>query len=291
VAIAIAAVILVRRNIRLGRGDRRGATKLALFFLTLDTVAWILSEHHVAYDQERLLFISFAGLALVKAGLTWLFYLALEPVIRRRWPESLISWTRLLSGEWRDPVVGRDVLVGSAAAFVWYVCPVFVYRLTPWYSDAALNRDTPLPEGIMGAGALAAWLANWIGTATAIALGFMVVFFLLRRLLRKDWIVAIVSGLGLALLFFLTGIGPGFILVWLPLTTLLAVYLSVRFGLLAVAAGVYMAGLVMFSPMTLATSAWYFRTGLAIFLFVVVVSFVAFRISLGGRRVLKEIED
>ena len=114
--IATGAFFLVRRNIRLGRGDRRGALRLALLFLTLDTASWILLEHHVAAPAELRLLISFAGLALLQAGVVWLLYLALEPVIRRRWPESLVSWTRLLFGEWRDPLVGRDVLVGCATA-------------------------------------------------------------------------------------------------------------------------------------------------------------------------------
>ena len=32
--------------------------------------------------------------------------------LRRRWPELLISWSRLLAGRWRDPRVGRDMLLG-----------------------------------------------------------------------------------------------------------------------------------------------------------------------------------
>jgi hypothetical protein len=38
---------------------------------------------------------------------------ALEPYLRRRWPERIISWNRLLAGEFRDPLVGRDILIGS----------------------------------------------------------------------------------------------------------------------------------------------------------------------------------
>ena len=34
--------------------------------------------------------------------------------MRRRWPQTLISWTRVLAGRLRDPLVGRDVLVGAA---------------------------------------------------------------------------------------------------------------------------------------------------------------------------------
>src|SRR5439155_18127530 len=45
----------------------------------------------------------------------FLLYMALEPYIRRRCPEPLIAWTRLLSGSGRDPMIGRDVLIGITA--------------------------------------------------------------------------------------------------------------------------------------------------------------------------------
>ncbi len=38
-------------------------------------------------------------------------YLALEPQVRRRWPHTLISWTSLMTSRWKDPIVGRDVLL------------------------------------------------------------------------------------------------------------------------------------------------------------------------------------
>src|SRR5437870_3095440 len=42
--------------------------------------------------------------------------ITVEPFVRRRWPQMLISWTRLLSGRFNDPMVGRDILIGAAAA-------------------------------------------------------------------------------------------------------------------------------------------------------------------------------
>jgi hypothetical protein len=45
----------------------------------------------------------------------WLAYMAIEPYIRRFSPGSLIGWTRMLNGRWRDPQVARDVLLGLCA--------------------------------------------------------------------------------------------------------------------------------------------------------------------------------
>ena len=55
------------------------------------------------------------------ATLVWTVYLALEPFVRRYWPQTLISWTRILSGRMQDGAVGRDVLVGSAVACFWRI--------------------------------------------------------------------------------------------------------------------------------------------------------------------------
>jgi serine/threonine-protein kinase len=66
-------------------------------------------------------------------------YLALEPYVRKRWPETIISWTRVLAGRFRDPLVGRDILLGCLLG-------VAVQAL----SDAPrwLNLDPRRPETI-----------------------------------------------------------------------------------------------------------------------------------------------
>ena len=51
--------------------------------------------------------------------LLWTIYVALEPYVRKHWPQVLVSWTNLLAGRVADPVVGRDVLLGTALGVVW----------------------------------------------------------------------------------------------------------------------------------------------------------------------------
>ena len=55
------------------------------------------------------------GQALSTGMGVWLTYMALEPAVRRRWPDALVSWSRLIAGRYKDPIVGRDVLVGVLA--------------------------------------------------------------------------------------------------------------------------------------------------------------------------------
>jgi len=59
-------------------------------------------------------FLTFTGLSLLGGGLLWILYIALEPFVRRRWPQMLVSWTRLLAENLRDPLVARDALIGCA---------------------------------------------------------------------------------------------------------------------------------------------------------------------------------
>ena len=62
------------------------------------------------------------ALTLFFATELWLFYVALEPYVRRFWPQVMIGWTRRSRAGVRDPLVGRDVLVGVAAGTIGARC-------------------------------------------------------------------------------------------------------------------------------------------------------------------------
>ena len=111
-SVLVVGAMLARRNLRLGRGDRRGASRLAAFVFAAWAVAWFFGAHHVPNFAEFALFIEFLVLGLVWSCFFWVLYIALEPYVRRRWPATLVSWSRLLAGGFRDPLVGRDVLAG-----------------------------------------------------------------------------------------------------------------------------------------------------------------------------------
>jgi len=96
--LVVGGALIARRNLRLGRSDRRGAMRLAVFVFACSMISWAFGASHVASDSEFALLLVGASLALFFAGVCWLLYVALEPLIRRRWPDSLIAWTRLLSG-------------------------------------------------------------------------------------------------------------------------------------------------------------------------------------------------
>ena len=90
------AALVAVRSLRLGRGDRRGAFRLAVFVFSLQMLAWLFQASHVpTLDEADLLRIGFLW-ALYYSASIWVYYLALEPYVRRLWPESLISSSRRL---------------------------------------------------------------------------------------------------------------------------------------------------------------------------------------------------
>jgi eukaryotic-like serine/threonine-protein kinase len=141
-------VVVGIRNWRNGRGDRRGAFRLAaaVFFLRLGV--WILGGHHVAsLRPEWILLITAVGKSLADAGFTWVLYLAVEPYGRRLHPRFLVSWTRLLRGRFADPLVGRDILWGAALGSLY---AVFYLRLHVAIPHALGLRAPPPPMGYPG---------------------------------------------------------------------------------------------------------------------------------------------
>jgi serine/threonine-protein kinase len=135
------AAVMSYVNLRRGRADRRGAFRLAAFMFLLLATGWIVSPHVAsgAADQQR--FFANAGLALFVAAAMYLLYLGLEPFVRRLWPEMLVGWTRVLSGRLRDPLIGRDALVGVAAGAV-----VAIGALGPFLAFRWVGISMPTPN-------------------------------------------------------------------------------------------------------------------------------------------------
>jgi hypothetical protein len=279
-AVFVGGPLLARRNLAAGKGDRRGAFRLAAFIFCAQIALW-LTRSHFALSMDTFGMFLLAVCTASFYGITlWTVYLALEPYVRRYWPRTIISWTRVLSGQFRDPIVGRDVLFGVALGVVWSL----IDRLTSLWSERTGPSlglfDTDLLLGPRHA--LGAWLQS-VPHGVREALVFFFILFLLRLLLRNQW-------LG----------GAAFVLLWTTVQTLgssdpvlfavvsavafiFAVAVVLRFGLLALSIGVFAAGLLARTP-TLQPSAWYFANANFMLLSVVALAAWAFSASIAGRR-------
>ena len=131
----VVAALLARRNLGLGRGDRRAAIRIALFTFFLTMLQWLFAAHHVPSRKEVDLFLGALYVACFTFAFVWVLYMALEPYVRRVWPQMMISWVRLMAGRFRDPLVGRDVLVGclvGSPGAILLQADVFVSFLSGW---------------------------------------------------------------------------------------------------------------------------------------------------------------
>jgi serine/threonine protein kinase len=291
-ALIAGGVFFARRNLRLGRGDRRGAARLVLFVLCMQTVAFTLLEHHVASFWEMQLVLMFISGVLFFMGLTWTLYIGLEPFVRRRWPHILVSWSRLLSGEWRDPLVGRDVLVGCAAGATVALLVRFTVLAPAWLGDQLgrpiLLVGTPFirTRTFIGIVALAFFLAMLF------SLGFLFILVLLRTLLRSDrlafgtWVLVA----SLTTLFDTSVSGGTWIAALIVLLVgVLNLVLLTRVGLVAFMVSQMVNNTLLVYPITFDTSAWYSGIGFAALTIVAVLTLYGFRTSLGSRKLFEPI--
>ena len=101
-------------NARRGRADLRGAFRVAAFMVVVLAAGWAAGPHVASAPDEQQRFFARTGLALFVGGAMYIVYLGLEPFVRRLWPSILVGWSRVLSGRLRDPMIGRDALIGIA---------------------------------------------------------------------------------------------------------------------------------------------------------------------------------
>jgi len=286
--VLVAAVWLARRNVRLGRGDRRGAGRLALVIFALALAGWALAADHVpAVLGELGLFWYGVATALISAAIVWLLYIALEPYLRRRRPELIISWSRLVAGDFRDPMVGRDVLVGMCAILV-----LFNF----WQGSELLFRrmgegGLVVPGATEGFGGLRAtarlFLVRFPFMSLLHGLGYVFLLFLFSLFLRGKWAPAV----GLWALFILVTMAGGVpsaagllfnVIAWGSVT-----FVTARYGLLSMVTFQFFYFVTNFLPYTSDFSAWYGHVTLSAVLLTLGVALYAFRTSLGGQPLLR----
>ena len=262
---ALGAMPLARYNLRRGRGDRRGAWRLAVFIAVLKAAIfmaegiWVLDLR----TQWAIINLQF-GQALLEGALAWIFYLALEPYVRRIWPHTLISWTRLLSGRWQDALLARHVLIGITFGAFWMVLAQLDPLLPSWLGlpyRHELVRAAPFNNSLSAGVSLAA-VAGQLQLAVYNAVFSLLLLVLLRFLCRRATLAGIVYIAAASVLYSQAGVHP-----WLSLFTvglLLAAgeaWLLVRHGLVSLTTATFTFGLLSTFPLTLDRGAWYASSG------------------------------
>jgi Protein kinase domain len=284
----ITAALTARRNFRSGRADREGGFRLATVMFFLELSLWLCSTHLVAGWDTLANFMLCIASALLIGGVTWILYLALEPWIRRRWPQALIAWSRLLSGRLRDPLVGRDILFGVAFGVLWLL--IFVVALAASARSGGVPQFSSTGYLMGGRTALAQWLIQ-IPTSIISTLQFFFVLLGLKLVLRKDWIAAVAF---VALFVALRTLQSTQLMVEVPVFVVIFSVLVVivfRFGLVPLAVGAFTVDMLANVPFTADFSAWYVSSTILTLLSVVALAGWGFYHSLGGRTIWRENES
>jgi hypothetical protein len=292
IAIIVGGAFVARRNLRLGRGDRKGATRLAASVLATAMLAWLLQVHHLSEGSEIGSFFRALSFGLLLAGVTWTFYLALEPFLRRLWPEMIVSWVRLLGGRFRDPLVGRDVLVGLLVGAGLALVSRSLVIAPTWMGLAPHRPDQigpPIDIEMSNLAGLRASIGNLAAVPAAsliISLGLMTLLLLCRLVLRKRWL-AMGAFVVVACLFVdFSSSSPVLDVIVTALMAIVYLTLLFRFGLLTLVVVHIGKNLLTTFPLTFDTTAWYAFNTLIVLAGIAAVTVYAFRTSLAGRPAL-----
>jgi serine/threonine-protein kinase len=279
-------VQLVNRNLRLGRGDRRGAFRLALAIFFLLTLAQTVRADHTVGAREYALIVAIVSQGCYGAIVVWASYIAIEPAVRRRWPGALISTARFLQGRVFDPMVARDALAGlvlGVASVLLVLASNFLHVRTldlPWTPNNTVISSLSSPRQV----AYYVLLGPCLGIVYSVSLLF--IRFVARTLLgtdRRAWAALF--------LFTLTPVlagtrAPGIDLPVAVVFCMLGLFGLARFGLLASAVQFAVFMSVLFCPLTLDSSDWYFGRSLVVLLGLASLMAVAAYGAIGGKPLL-----
>ncbi len=279
----LGGAVVARHNLRAGRGDRRGAIRLAWAVILLQFAMWVLGTHHVASANEGWTFIfGFCNAVGMGVGF-WVLYLAMEPFARRRWPEMLISWTRAISGGWRDPLVGRDILIGSVAGVAMGLIMGPLRVLLP----PRLGLAGPPPHSFdyaapVNVGNALAWPISFGILSAFWVLGLVFLLILMRRFLRREWIAGVVVALIFTAIFI--GSPGGAVTLALAFVSMgILVALTIRFGVLTAIVAETCRRILGYLIYSHDPSSWLFYAGVIVVIGVVVLAVWATRTALAGR--------
>jgi hypothetical protein len=274
-----AAFFLAWRNLRLRRGDRQGALRVAGAMLAILTVHSLLVAKYSAGVDALMTELEWRiGSSLLDAAIFFLMYIALEPLMRRRWPQQLIAWARLIGGRVRDPLVGRHVLIGLTAGLLHLVvarsAPFVSERLTGNPFGPSLWRPLSLPE------AFAQVCFFFTGIARQ---GFLMLMSLVViTLVVRNRALAVGTFFVLNCAFFWAAVSgePAMLPVYMVVAALIA-FVTVRWGLLAI--GVAQATFFLLIDVQQTGAPWLTLANAVPIACVIAVAIWAFRVALAGQ--------
>ena len=287
VAAVIGVPLLARKQWRSGRGDRRGALRAGGVVFALSLLSWALRVRHVTDPGWEIQRIGIQlGSSLLVALLFALAYFSLEPFVRRNWPHAMISWSRLLAGRFRDPRVGKDVLVGGTAAVIAMILDQLQPLVPTLFGEPMGKPLRTVTATLLGnREAISAFLnPEWIVQP----LLFILLSAALLAVLKRKLPAVLISW---AIFAFIYGADAfqtygraveGWSVGFAALQVSLFAICLFRFGWLTLIFGVFILTKLFEFPITLDTSAWYAGTSFALLAVLTIILLFAARTATAG---------
>ena len=287
-SVLIGLTLVGRRNFRSGRADTSGAIRVAIYIFVVEMLYYVVGGGYLygATDFMPRVLPRLAS-ALFLSMIVFAAYLAIEPYVRRLWPNTLIAWSRLIGGRLRDPLVGRDLLIGGlagiASQLTWILhkrIPTLLGLPSEPLSGNAGFSTLPLHQHLSGT-------FNQLGGAVGISMMLMVSVVLLRLLLRN-------SKVAIAIVFLFIVVVPSLGSPHLPLditirllTTSLMMFVMLRVGILALVSSTAFYWFIS-QIRTLDTAHWSTQQSYLAISFIVVITLISAWIAAGGRSLLAD---
>jgi serine/threonine-protein kinase len=219
---------------------------------------------------------------LFEGMVIYTLYLALEPYIRRRWPDTIISWTRAISGRFRDPLVGRDILfgcgLGLAVALLWQIGQLF----PAWIGEVPRRPSWVALHALASNRFFFGELLDSLVHSIVPSMGLLTLLLFASLVFRRIW----VAGLVVILLFAAIGMadfGYWFDVFGLLATLSVIMFTLVRLGLLSASVLFAVARLVDSFVITSDLSGWWATGTIVSMVFILALVGYGFYVALAGR--------
>ena len=271
-------LLLSRRNWKAGRIDRRGALRVAIFAGLLAELTWLSNLQFVPTTAIVTMIFDILAQGLFFGTILW------------RWPQSIVTWNRLLTGQWKDPLVWSHVLIGGAAGLLLMLAVL---------GSEGLRLGTQGP-GVGGWTSELLATRRWFGGICGLLVGSLqagLLLFLvmsgLRTLLRRYWIAVLM----MALIFAGQASGTSEPSEWATTFSTYVVlfsalsFLMLRLGLIAIIAAMFFFNCSNTLVLGLDWNAWYAPTAFATFFLILSISVLAYWCSLGARSLIEFPDD
>ncbi len=282
VVLVLSALVAVR-NVRRGRTDRPGAVRLGIFMAATQFLAWLVNAHHMVDDAELALFVESLAQSLFMFGMAALFYLAIEPYVRRLYPTRIITWVRVLEGRFRDPQVGRDILIGCLCGTI-----IALSIAARSWIPGVVGPDPDISALLTSPARTIAILLSYTQSSVFNGLVIMALYLIFRVLLRRE---SLAMGVAAALLTVIIIGGVGSTIPDMAAAvvfTAMLLTLLLRFGLLSAIAGFLMMLLANNFPVALGQSNWMMPQAVVVQLLAVGLAVYAFVTALGKRKAFRD---